>query len=91
MCDPYSDALGREAFRVMPHYDRIMEQNPSQSTQNSNTISQPAAAEGNPGHLMYSHILHLTQWLSTGSYQHPTDTRANLDARIFTQRFTCSL
>lgn len=53
---------------VMPHYDRITEPkwspDPSQSLHNSNTISEPAAVEANPGHLMYSHALHLTQGLS---------------------------
>lgn len=55
-----------------------MEQDPSQSLHNSNTISQAAAAKGNPGHLMYSHALYLTQGLSAASYQYPTD----LDVRV---------
>ena len=54
-----------------------MELDPSQSLHNSNTISEPAAVAANPGHLMYSHTLHLTQGLSSGSYQYPTDTHTN--------------
>lgn len=53
-----------------------MEQDPSQSPKNSNTIRPPAAAQANPGHLMYSHALHLTQELSAASYQYPADTSA---------------
>ena len=57
-----------------------MEQDPSPSLHNSNTISEPAAVEANPGHLMYSHAPHLTQGLSSGSYQYPTDTHAHSHA-----------
>lgn len=98
-CDPCFDALGNKTLSSMVKVNTSLwqnngagrEQDRSQSPQNSNTISQPAAAEGNPGHLMYSHTLHLTQWLSTGSYQHPTDMHANLDVCVFKQRSTRSL
>jgi len=51
-----------------------MEAEPSQLLHNSHTISEPAAVGANPGRLMYSHALHLTQGLGSGSYQYPTDT-----------------
>lgn len=51
-----------------------MEPDPSLTLHNSNTIREPAAVEDNPGHLMYSHTLHL----SSGSYQHPTDTHTHM-------------
>ena len=41
-----------------------MDSDPSPPLHNSNTISEPAAVGANPGRLMYSHALHLTQGLS---------------------------
>lgn len=62
-----------------------MESDSFQSLHNSNAISEPAAVMANPGYLMYSHTLRLTQGLSRGSYQYPTDTHTNTHMRTHSQ------
>lgn len=74
----------------MPHYGRItatMEPDPFQPLHNSNTISEPAAVEANPGHLMYSHTVHLTQGLGSSSYQYPTDTHSHIYTHLYALGF----
>lgn len=56
---------------------------PSFPCSDGNAISEPAAVQANPGHLMYSHAVHLGVGAHISIRQAHTHTHTHAQARIF--------